>query len=90
MIVDRANNQLGLEADVGSKRARLADNSSVADHNSISSIHNTNGALSVNGNRREIEVEVDQLRAELEDTKRQLREKTIEVEKSTQLFTMFD
>ena len=90
MVVDRNNNQIGLETDVGSKRARLADNSSVADHNSISSIHNTNGALSVNGNRREIEVEVDQLRAELEDTKRQLREKTIEVEKSTQLFTMFD
>jgi len=70
MIVDRANNQLGIETDVGSKRARLADNSSVADHNSVSSIQNTNAALSTNGNQRQIEVEVDQLRAELEDTKR--------------------
>mgnify|MGYP007086458975 CR=1 FL=1 len=40
--------------------------------------------------RREIEVEVDQLRAELEATKRQLKEKSVEVEKSTQLFSMFD
>jgi len=33
---------------------------------------------------------VEQLQKELNDTKRQLKEKTIEVEKSTQLFTMFD
>jgi hypothetical protein len=39
---------------------------------------------------REMEVEVDQLRSELEETRRQLKEKTIEVEKSTQLFSMFD
>ena len=37
-----------------------------------------------------MEMEVDSLRAELEETKRLLREKTVEVEKSTQLFTMFD
>ena len=37
----------------------------------------------------EMEV-VDSLRAELEEAKRLLREKTVEVEKSTQLFTMFD
>lgn len=37
-----------------------------------------------------MEVEVDQLRAELESTKRILKEKSVEVEKSTQLFTMFD
>ena len=33
---------------------------------------------------------MDELRAELQEAKRQLKEKTIEVEKSTQLFTMFD
>lgn len=33
---------------------------------------------------------VEQLQKELSETKRQLKEKTIEVEKSTQLFTMFD
>ena len=37
-----------------------------------------------------MEVEVDQLRQELAETKRELKEKTIEVEKSTQLFAMFD
>ena len=58
------------------KRARLADNSSIGDV--------------ANGGKREMEMEVDQLRAELQETKRLLREKTVEVEKSTQLFTMFD
>lgn len=33
---------------------------------------------------------MDQLRSELESTKRMLKEKSVEVEKSTQLFTMFD
>lgn len=45
---------------------------------------------SVCPSNKEIEVEFDQLRSELEATKRLLKEKTVEVEKSTQLFTMFD
>ena len=71
---DQVSNGHG--SDVGMKRARLADNSSVADCT-------TNG-------KREMEMEVDQLRAELAETKQLLRERTVEVEKSTQLFTMFD
>lgn len=35
-------------------------------------------------------MEFDSLRAELDEAKRLLGEKTVEVEKSTQLFTMFD
>ena len=61
------------------KRARLADNSSMG--------HPADAASCSNN---KMEMEVDALRAELEETKRLLREKTVEVEKSTQLFTMFD
>ena len=66
-----------IDSSQAQKRAKLlGDNASV----DLSSTHN-----------REVELnEVEQLRKQLEDTQRQLREKTIEVEKSTQLFTVFD
>jgi len=63
-------------ATVSLKRARLADNVSVG--------------LTETQSNNKMEMEVDSLRAELEETKHLLREKTVEVEKSTQLFTMFD
>ena len=40
--------------------------------------------------KREMEVEVDGLRQRAEEAERKLREKEVEVEKSTKLFTMFD
>ena len=36
------------------------------------------------------EIEVDQLRAKLAESERKLKEKSVEVEKSTKLFSMFD
>jgi len=71
---------------VGSKRARLADNGSVTDNNPQSQT----GQFGDTKNDKQPSDEVNQLRTELEDAKRQLREKTIEVEKSTQLFSIFD
>jgi hypothetical protein len=111
MIIEGSNRGVnGLETEVGSKRARLADNSSVADQHSLNDSSTTthhptkdtninplnNSKNNPNPNpghhhqNKMIEHEVDLLRSELEDTKRQLREKTVEVEKSTQLFIMFD
>ena len=58
------------------KRIKLDDNPSLS-------------APSAHPNR-EIEVEVDQLRSELEVARKELKEKSVEVEKSTQLFNMFD
>ena len=60
------------------KRAKQHSGNNIADN------------ISIAQSNKECEVEVDSLRAELESTKKQLREKTVEVEKSTQLFTMFD
>ena len=42
------------------------------------------------GSDPDSQTEVETLRAQLADCKSQLRSKTIELEKSTQLFSMFD
>jgi len=81
LVLERNTSLDGQSSDVLGKRARLADNHSVSD------VHLAGDSPK---SKRGPELEVDQLKRELEETRRQLREKTIEVEKSTQLFTLFD
>ena len=66
-------------------QASLSLNTSNTDSKQTNGNHNLVGEEGSNQ-----EIEVDQLRAKLAESERKLKEKSVEVEKSTNLFSMFD